>query len=75
MWSSLLLYVFVISQICMVVGTEMVGVTRQLSVTVMTMVKYPVNVWLVTVVMAITVLDPVRSTMVVVIEMQIAFTR
>ena len=59
----------------MVVGTEMVGVTRQLSVTVMTMVKYPVNVWLVTVVMAITVLDPVRSTMVVVIEMQIAFTR
>ena len=43
-WSSLPLYVFVICQVCMVVGTEMVGATRQLFVPMTITIKYYVNV-------------------------------
>ena len=40
MWSPLPLYVFVICQVCMVVGTDLVGATRQLYVPMIITVKY-----------------------------------
>ena len=59
----------------MAVGTEMVAAIRPPCVTVMTTVKYPVNVVLATAAMVIAALGHVKSTMGVVIETQTAFTR
>ena len=62
-------------QIRLAVATRMVAATRQQSVCVKMMVLYPVNVVLVTEVMATTVLDHVNSIMVAAIQMLIVYTR